>query len=343
MLLGACAQAPVPSSGTPSEDVASSALPRPSTDPCISVLSLVGTFSQRLADDLASLRPLVVAKSFDAPKTQATIRAAAATMNQFGGLESTAAECASATLIAAQIAVLRSEAKVPFESSLAAYILDSQTIRAGAVALLGLLPKVRALADATLALAFKLDVEIAVVDIPAGATTPIGSLPPLATPRPTPRPTSTPTKRPTTKTGGGAGSGSSSYQIAVRYLDSVQSTYSAIQRTASELWGFVVEFPGYTPDEVAARKSEARQEFKTAVSGIGTHLSLISKHNVSCLKDAYARDKPLATAWRSAFRSYVYPSNDLPENRAALYDWQALETRTDAFLRNLSKYVSDCR
>ena len=59
-------------------------------------------------------------------------------------------------------------------------------MRAGAVALLAVLPDVLALSEATAGLATTLGLDVALAEVPDDATKPIGSLPPFPTPTPPP-------------------------------------------------------------------------------------------------------------------------------------------------------------
>lgn len=347
LLLAGCASQPdATRSPTPQAPLAA-AMSRPTLNPCVSIVVEAGVFSQRFAEGLAAMRPLVLAQPFDSQATMAAFRAVSATLTESTGLEAPIDACPTASSLVTQVQSLRAAAEKPMDAALAASVTDGPTIRASAVQLLGLLKAALALLSAVNTLATSLGVVVALAEVPGGATKPIGSLPPFSTSRPTPRPAAQRTAQPTQTTGSSASSGgsgsSSAYRAAVRYLDSVQATYTQIDQTSLDLWGFVVDGPGFTPAEVAANKEAAAIEFAPAVRLIQSHLSFMAGNTPRCLKDAYSVDKPLVIAWRSQFKSYIYPSDLLPGNRAASYDWQDLQSKVDAFFARLSSYVADCR
>ncbi len=335
LLVAACAGQENIAPPTPNAIV----LPRPTPEPCVAGVTGVGAFAQRFADNVAAIRRLVVAKSFDSATTITALRRTSETLNAYAGLEATLARCPAASDLVIRMTSVRSSASKALDAAFAAS--TDPTIRGSAVLLFQILPDVLALSEKTNELASSIDVTVALAQVPKGAAQPVGSLLPFATapPRATPRPT----RASGSTGGGGVGPASSSYRAAVRYLDSVRLTYGMIARTARDLWGLPVDYPGATPAEVSAAKATARLIFGQTVNQIQVHLSFISKNAFRCLKDAYSADKPLAVGWRDEFTSYIYPGGATPGNMAATQDWQEMQSKTTAFLGKLSAYVSDCR
>ena len=174
-----------PGSQAPSP-VAIASTARASTDPCIAAVTGLGPYLQRLASDLAALRPLVLAGTFDPPATKAGVRAVSASLTSLLETDRSLATCRLATNLAVGVGTLRAKVKDPLAAALAASIVDGPAMRAGAVQLLALLPDVLALSKATAGVATTLGLEGAVAQVPADATKPIGSLPPIATTAPAP-------------------------------------------------------------------------------------------------------------------------------------------------------------
>lgn len=192
-LVAACGGQAVPSSGPTTEP---SATPLVTANPCAAAVTHLGSYTQRLADDLAALRPLVVAATFDAAATIGAIRLVAATLTAYLGLERTVRDCEATADLAQRVERLAQSAEATLEPTLSAGILDSQVERDGAVGLLGLLPEVLALSEASKSVADTLGVEVAVAQVPEDAAQPVGSLPPLTTPTPPPLTTPKPTPPP---------------------------------------------------------------------------------------------------------------------------------------------------
>jgi predicted secreted Zn-dependent protease len=164
------------------------ASPRPTADPCLPAVTGLGPYLQRLANDLAALRPLILAGTFDPAGTKAGVRAVSATLTSLQGTDQSLATCRPAASLTAQIATLRSRIKKPLAAALAASIVDGPAMRAGAVQLLALLPDVLALSKASAAVATGLGLDMAIAQVPADATKPLGPLPPFPSAAPTPKP-----------------------------------------------------------------------------------------------------------------------------------------------------------
>jgi predicted secreted Zn-dependent protease len=173
----------LPGTPDPKPSVAT-ATSRPTADPCVAAVSGLAPYVQRLAGDLAALRPLVMAGSFDPPTTKAAVRAVSATLTALATTDRSLAGCRRAAEVAAQLAALRAAAKDPLTATLAASLTDGPATRGGAVALLSLLPDVLALSRTTAGLATDLGLQVALAEVPADATKPIGSLTPFPTPTP---------------------------------------------------------------------------------------------------------------------------------------------------------------
>ncbi len=186
-LVAACGGQAVPSSGPTTVPFAT---PLVTANQCAAAVTHLGSYTQRLADDLAALRPLVVAAAFDAAATVDAIRLVAATLTAYLGLGQTVRDCEATADLAQRVERLAQSAEATIEPALSARILDSQVERDGAVGLLGLLPEVLALSEAAKSVADTLGVEVAVAQVPEDAAQPVGSLPPLTTPKPTPTPKS---------------------------------------------------------------------------------------------------------------------------------------------------------
>lgn len=196
-VVAACAEAGTPPPAGPAQTAEPQTIPQPhqTADPCEVAVKHLGVFAERMAGELAALRPLVTATRFDSAATAGAIRQVAATLTAFATLEGRLAHCDAADGAAAQVEELRSSAQVALAKVQSARVLDARAQRRGAAALLELLPAALELSGAAQALAEATGVDVAVADIPDGSAEPITSLPPLATqpPAPTPRPAPTPT------------------------------------------------------------------------------------------------------------------------------------------------------
>ena len=87
-LVAACAGQAAPSTSGPQPSApATPVVPRATANPCWGGLTYMEAFSQRMADDLALLRPLVTAQTFDPGEAVAVIRRVSATLTAFKGLD----------------------------------------------------------------------------------------------------------------------------------------------------------------------------------------------------------------------------------------------------------------
>jgi predicted secreted Zn-dependent protease len=165
------------------------ASPRATTSPCAIAVTHLGTFTRRMGDRLASLRPLVEAKRFDAAETAAAIRRVSATLTDFSSLEGTLLACEQAVGLAEQVALLRDAAEQVLVPALALRVSDTGGQKSAGAGLLALLPDVLALAEAAKETARALGVDVAVATATGDPTKPAGSPAPPATPTPRPAPT----------------------------------------------------------------------------------------------------------------------------------------------------------
>ena len=159
-------------------------------------MTYLGAFTKQMAGDLASLRPLVVAKKFDSAKTAVAARRVAVTLTAFAALEQNLRGCAATAELVQRVELLRSSAEATLKKSQSAALTNAPVQRAAAASLFGLLPEVLALSEAGKAVADTLGTALEVAQIPDGASKPLGKLAPL--PTPTPRPTPIPPPKPKT-------------------------------------------------------------------------------------------------------------------------------------------------
>ena len=134
-LVAACST-PVlpPTAAPPAWSVISFLAPGATPDPCTVAVTRLAAFSERLASDLAALRPLIVAQTFDAGTTASADRAVAATLTAYEGLETQLQRCAaSAEFFAARVQALRTRAEATLDAVLAASLYAPQIHRDGAV------------------------------------------------------------------------------------------------------------------------------------------------------------------------------------------------------------------
>ncbi len=185
--VSACLPPAVPTSPTPaSQSPAAVGTARPTADPCIGAVTGLAPYLERLASGLAALRPLVLAAAFDPVATTTAVRAVSATVTSLEGTDRSLASCRLATSLRSRLQSLRGAVKAPLAAALAAPPTDRVAVRAGAAALLAVLPDVLALSKATAGLATTLGLDVALAEVPDDATKPIGSLPPFPTPTPPP-------------------------------------------------------------------------------------------------------------------------------------------------------------
>jgi predicted secreted Zn-dependent protease len=172
------------------------ATPSVTASPCAIAVTHLGAFTQRLAADLAALRPVVVSRTFSAGATMGVARQASGSLTAYDGFEKRLGACPATADLSRRVATLRTMVEAALDKLLAGPIGTAKSERSAAVSLLRLLPEVLALSEAAKAVADTLGVQIALATVAAGADEPVGSLPPLPTPtpRPTPRPTPKPPK-----------------------------------------------------------------------------------------------------------------------------------------------------
>lgn len=194
-LMASCGAQVSPATSGPAEtpEPMASTRAQASPSPCTVAVTRLGAFTRLIADDLASLRPLVVAASFDSAETVRATRRVSATLTAYVGLEQSLRTCDATVELAHRVEVLRTGAKATLAMSLSSAIADAQVQRDAAVSLLELLPEVLVLSEAARSVADNLGVALEVAQVPDGAVQPVGSLPPLPTPGPTPKPTPLPT------------------------------------------------------------------------------------------------------------------------------------------------------
>jgi hypothetical protein len=193
-LATACTGAPPPSAvglavtptRSPTPTPTPTPTPRATAKPCVVAVVLLGSFTKRLADDLASLRPLVVAKNFDLGSTLAATRRVSASLTAYPGLESTLGACAATAKLAPRVKALRARANAALDKADSASIINANARRTAAVTLFGRLPEVLALSKAGKSVADGLKASIEVARVSKASAKPLGKLPPLPTPPPCP-------------------------------------------------------------------------------------------------------------------------------------------------------------
>lgn len=320
-----------------------------SASPCRSALSHVAAFASALGNNLADLRPLILVAPFESSRTASGNARVSATIRAYDdlGLAKRLETCAETAALAAEVLVVTNLADKALAASQASSVDDARVQQSAAVALFGLLPRVIGLSEAAATIATSLGLPAPVAVLPAGATTPLGSLPPLprptaiptASPRATPRPAAqaTPqlTAKPVVTTDWSA--------RANAYIDRAFDVYTVVRSHALDLYG--VEFPpGLSPEEAAAREEAAALSWKPAVRVLKDHLAYMSSHAAhGCYSDAYSADRALANRWLTLLPAGVYPGTNTSEAREAAHDWDDALGRTNNFLSNIGKLFADCR
>jgi predicted secreted Zn-dependent protease len=186
VLVGACS----PESSLSSAGIAStppglaSGSPRATSGPCVAAAVRLGAFTSQMAGDLASLRPLVVAPTFDSPEAIAGTRRVSATITSYTGLEQALLACQATADLGPRVAKLLANANATLAAAFAAEITNEQVQRDAAATLFALLPEVLRLASADQAVSGSLGIATQVAEVSQGADDPLGSLPPLPTPTP---------------------------------------------------------------------------------------------------------------------------------------------------------------
>ncbi len=155
-------------------------------------------FSQRVADDLALLRPIITAPTFDSGAAVTIVRRVSANLTAFNGLDESLRGCDATADLAQRAETLLATLANAVKGFLSAPVRSAQVQRNAAVAAFGLLPEVLALSQTAKDIADGLALDLTVAHVGAGADQPLGSLAPLPTPtpRPTPKPTPKPPKPP---------------------------------------------------------------------------------------------------------------------------------------------------
>lgn len=161
---------------------------RASADPCVTAATRLGSFTSQMVDDLASLRPLVVAAAFDPPGALAVTRRVAGTITSYAGIDQGLLACQETGDLGPRVARLVANAQAALAKAFSAEVTDGPVQRDAAASLFGLLPEVQLLASADQAISNNLGIAIEIAEVPKGADDPVGSLPPFPTPMPTPTP-----------------------------------------------------------------------------------------------------------------------------------------------------------
>ena len=304
----------------------------------------LGGFTTQIADDLASLRPLVVAATFDSSRTVGASRRVSATLTAFAGLEDALRDCADTTELAQRVELLRASAEAVLDKALSASIIDARVQRDAAFKLFGLLPEVLAVSDANRIVAGNLGLGLRVAEVPNGSARPIGSLKPLPTPTPppTPRPTPRPSAPPraaTGSTGSGLAWNATTKITAAAYKADVTSTYtSAMQKANYDMQVAGFQPPGLTPEEAAGRMEYARILAAVDIAdAIGDHYRFMNANKPArCFQDAYLADIKVGDEFLAAARRiYDDPLGD--------HDLKSAFSKRDGFLGRLNGYFSNCR
>ena len=341
--VAACGSPAAPSSApTAASADAAVDVPRVSSDPCASALTRVEAFTRRLAQDLASLRPLATAATFDPAETVVAIRRVSATVTAFSGLDGSLRNCPRTVDLATQLQSLLGSVDNSIGGAMSVSVSAAQVQRDSSVALFALLPQVLDLSNAGNTIAKDLALDLEVAQVPDDAILPIGSLAPLPTPTPRPTPAPRPTPRPTTTAGGGGSSGSgwtaSAKLTAAAYKTDAYATYDAAVREANyeiAIAGF--QAPGMTPAEMAARVEQAKMKAAyDLMLVINSHFGFMNSNRpAACFADAYAADIKLGNAiWAAAKYMLDHQGSG---------DLSGTESGRKTFLNRLDGYFSDCR
>lgn len=296
-------------------------------DPCVHATTFLGAFMSQLSIQIAGLRPLIVAKQFDAPTTGTAVLRINATFTAFDGIGQAVGDCPPTADLGPRVDRFIKTASASLNKATSGSINDGQLQRDAAANLFGLLPDVIALSAANKTIADELAMTAASAQIADADAKPLGSLPPLSTPRPatTPRPTSALTPQPGT---GASGSGAARAKVNA-YLDSVQATYSKM--VGAGYWPGGCE-PGDNP-ELCAAKIAAEEARQVAISAIRVHLTYLNDHPLRCLDDAYAADRAVLRLWSDILAvGFIAAGISGPQ----------AEQRTTAFSEKLPAYYADC-
>lgn len=117
--------------------------------PCSGPLSVLGAFADRMASEIAALRPLVDAPTFDNGGVLSLIRDVSATLQTYEGLEPALTPCNGSFRLSERLDTLRTTAEGAVTAAVSVHVWDSKPQREAALTLLALLPELKALsADA---------------------------------------------------------------------------------------------------------------------------------------------------------------------------------------------------
>lgn len=179
-VLAACAGPPTPSTAVLAETHAPTTTPRPTPDPCGAAITRLGSFTQLLAVEFTGLRSLIAATDFDTAKTVAASRHVSAILTEYSGLEDMLRRCEATAKLAAQVDAVRTTAQSAVDDATSVPISDVPAVRAVAVRLAGLLPRVVTLSKDGQTIADTLGNEAAVSPVPPGPGKPLRPIPPGA-------------------------------------------------------------------------------------------------------------------------------------------------------------------
>ncbi len=207
-------------------------------------MTYFGSFTDQFAVNLAALRPLVVAKRFDAVATVNATRQVSAVLTAYDGLEQRLGSCEATSELIDGVKSIRKSARALLERVQAPGISDAG-VRKAAVSLVGLLPKALALSKAGVGVANGLGIAMQVAEVPKGSTKVIGALPALTTPKPNASPIPTPPARATPRPASSSIQTTTTREFAgygVRASDAITRVSATIPATESHWCGAGMEW-----------------------------------------------------------------------------------------------------
>jgi len=290
---------------------------------CPLAVAQLRAFTQGLAGDLSNLSGPIKQKPFSATEAAVANFRVSATVTAFKDdrLAANLAECDETADLAPRVSKVLTTAVDAIERAQAASITNASVQRATGVTLLGLLPEVLALGKANEVAATALGLPNDVAVIP-GSAHPGSSAGPAQTPP---------------LTGGSSPSpaGVTAWTDAANaYLNDTFATYRNVSARAAALSGAGTPSPSATPAELA-------DGIRQALSG---HLVYMDGHRArGCYSNAYATDRSLAGQWEALLQAGVLPSDATPEGQTAAQGYQAAQTRTDDFLKQMGSFFATCR
>jgi hypothetical protein len=148
----------------------------PVPDPCAEAIRRGATFTQRFAERLADLRPLLLVAPFDAPKSLSLTRQISSLLQYDAELPRMLGACD--TTVAEAAAALNAKAETRVAASLDAGF-GERSQRKASRALFKLLPSVLSIADSIQGFAAEFHLDVPRPSIPDDTTAPLGPLPPL--------------------------------------------------------------------------------------------------------------------------------------------------------------------